>query len=137
MKYYLESLILFLIYGVAYYLIEVAFRGHSDLAMFVVGGVCGVAIGLINEVFTYETSLIVQGLIGMMIVTSIEFITGYILNVRMGLGIWDYSSLPFNIMGQVCLLFSCYWFLLSILVVVIDDFLRERLFGERREHYRI
>ena len=35
---------------------------------------------------------------------------------------WDYSDLPLNIQGRVCLQYSIYWGLLSLLLLyVIDD----------------
>ena len=38
---------------------------------------------------------------------------GMILNRGLNLNVWDYSALPFQLAGQVSLLFSFYWFLLS------------------------
>ena len=43
-----------------------------------------------------------------------EFITGAVVNVLLGWGVWDYSDRPLNLYGQVCLLYSLYWLLLSI-----------------------
>ena len=46
--------------------------------------------------------------------TVLEFITGCIVNLRFGLGVWDYSSVPFNLLGQVCLPFSVGWSMLTL-----------------------
>ena len=46
-------------------------------------------------------------------ITFLEWITGCVLNIWMKMDIWDYSKLPMQIMGQVCLIFSFFWFLLS------------------------
>ena len=46
--------------------------------------------------------------------TVLEFITGCIVNLRFGLGVWDYSSVPFNLLGQVCLPFSIGWSMLTL-----------------------
>ena len=43
-----------------------------------------------------------QMLICSIIITAVEFTSGLILNVWLGLGIWDYSNMPFNILGQIC-----------------------------------
>ena len=59
------------------------------------------------------------------LITVFEFILGYILNIKLGLGIWDYSNIPFNIMGQICLPFSFLWFVLSYFVIMLDDILKE------------
>ncbi|WP_442914636.1 putative ABC transporter permease [Lacrimispora sp.] len=43
-----------------------------------------------------------QILLGDIIVTILEFITGYIVNIQFGWGVWDYSHIPGSIMGQIC-----------------------------------
>ena len=136
MKRLCKHLILFAAGGCIYYLIEMLFRGYSHWTMMVLGGICFVLIGKINEsFFTERMPLLLQGIIGACIVTALEFVSGLILNVWLGLDIWDYSSQPYNVMGQICLLFSMLWILLSIVAVVVDDWLRYLLFGEERPHY--
>ena len=66
-----------------------------------------------------------QMFLGTILITVFEFILGYILNIKLGLGIWDYSNIPFNIMGQICLPFSFLWFVLSYFVIILDDILKE------------
>ena len=68
---------------------------------------------------------LIQMILGMIIITSFEFITGYILNIQLGLGIWDYSNMRYNVMGQICPQFSIVWFFLSYAIVYIDDFIRK------------
>ena len=119
-----KNLVIFLIFGVSYVTLEILYRGHSDVSMFFVGGLCGLLIGLINEV-TPKMPILLQMLLGSVIVTCIEFVTGYILNIKLGLHIWDYSNLRFNILGQVSLLFSILWFLLSYVVIWLDDKIRK------------
>ena len=53
----------------------------------------------------------------------------------LGLHIWDYSSLPFNLLGQICLPFTVLWFFLALLCIFVDDWLRHILFHEERPHY--
>lgn len=131
-----RPLILLVIGGAAYYGLEMLWRGRSHWTMFIVGGACFVLCGLINELFTWDIPLLVQGAAGACMVTAVEFVSGLILNVWMGLGIWDYGNLPFNIMGQVCLPFSLLWIILAMVAVVLDDWLRYFLFREERPHYR-
>ena len=121
-----KNSILFLIFGSLYCLIEILFRGYTHPLMLVIGGLCGLLIGLINDC-SPSMNLISQMLLGTIIVTIVEFISGYILNIKMGLNIWDYSNLPYNIMGQICLQFSCCWFILSYFVIKLDDFLRLKI----------
>lgn len=50
------------------------------------------------------------GGVGALFVTAMEFVVGIPLNLMLGLHIWDYSSLPFNLLGQICLPFTVLWF---------------------------
>ena len=38
------------------------------------------------------------------------------------MNVWDYSGFPLNIMGQVCLLYSVLWGLLSIVAIPLYRF---------------
>ena len=67
--------------------------------------------------------------------STAELVAGLILNVWLGLGIWDYSTMPLNFMGQICLPFCLLWVLLSVVAVVLDDWLRHWLFAEEHPHY--
>ena len=125
--YILKEIIIFIIFGILYGLIEILFRGYTHWTMLVLGGFCGVFIGLLNEI-TPTMKVPIQMLISSIFVTVLELIFGYILNIRLGLHIWDYSNQPFNFMGQICLVFSILWFFLSLLVIYLDDFLKSILF---------
>lgn len=133
---YFKSLCLFGIGGLLYYIIEILWRGYSHMSMFILGGICFLLIGIINEKFTFEIPLWKQQIIATIIITMLEFIFGFILNVILKLNIWDYSHLPFNIMGQICLYFSILWFLLSLVAIILDDYLRYWLFNEEKPHYK-
>lgn len=137
MKSFLKHLILFIIGGIIYILIELGFRGHTALSMFFLGGLCFVLIGLINEAIPWNMGIIWQGIIGSGIVTSLELVSGLILNVYLKLNIWDYSNLPFNFMGQICLYFSIAWIFLSLVAIVLDDYLRYWFFNEEKPHYTL
>ena len=86
---------LFLTGGTAYALLETAWRGHTHWTMFVLGGFLFLILGELNEgLLEWDTPLILQGIIGSAIVTGAELATGMILNVWLGLGVWDYSGMP-------------------------------------------
>ena len=121
-----KNIIIFLVFGISYYLLEILWRGYSHWTMIIVGGLCGLLIGLINEI-TPKMNTILQMLLGSVIVTIIEFVTGYIINIKLDLNIWDYSNLKFNILGQVSLLFSVLWFFLSYIVIKLDDCIRDNI----------
>lgn len=131
----LKYLILHAVMGGMYYIIELLWRGYSHYSMFMLAGICGICIGLINELFSYDMPIWYQAIIGACIVTVGEFITGCIVNIGLGLGVWDYSDMPFNILGQICLSFSVAWIPLSGIAIVIDDYLRYWLFDEEKPKY--
>ena len=133
----LKHAVLAAVGGSVYVLLELVLRGRSHWTMFLLGGLCFVLIGLINEVIPWETPLLLQGVIGSAIVTALEFATGCIVNLWLGWGVWDYSNLPFNLLGQICLPFSLLWVVVSIAAVVLDDWLRYRWFGEDKPHYTL
>ena len=122
----LKEFIIFIIFGLMYITIELLYRGHTHYSMFIVGGICGVLIGLIND-NTPDMPLLPQCVLGAVIITVIELLTGLFLNVYLGLNIWDYSNQPFNFMGQICPQFCIIWCILSILVIRIDDWLKEKV----------
>ena len=132
-----QFLSLLTIGGFIYVFIELAFRGRSHWTMFLLGGLCFYLIGLVSELYPWDMPLISQMFISSIIVTSLEFIFGVFLNIFLGLGIWDYSNLPYNLCGQICLIFSIAWFFLSALAIFIDDFIRWKLFGEEKPRYHI
>ena len=137
LKAILKHAVLALCGGCVYFLIEMAWRDHSHWTMAVLGGVCFVLIGDINEFIPWNMPLILQGAIGSGIVTVLELVSGIILNLWLGLGIWDYSNMPFNLLGQICLPFTLLWVALSIVAVALDDWLRYWLFGEDRPTYTL
>ena len=122
----LKEFIIFIIFGLMYVTIELLYRGHTHYSMFIVGGICGVLIGLIND-NTPDMPLLPQCVLGTVIITVIELLTGLFLNVYLGLNVWDYSNQPFNFMGQICPQFCIIWCILSILVIRIDDWLKEKV----------
>ena len=133
----LKSITLWLWGGFIYYAVEMAWRGYSHPTMFVVGGLCFLIIGGINNIFPWDMGLLWQSLLGGVAITAVELISGLILNVWLGLGIWDYSGIPFNLFGQICLPFCGLWVLLAAFAVWLDDWLRWRLFNEEKPHYKI
>lgn len=137
MKLLCKYLFLFLVGGVLYNLIEILFRGHTHWTMYIVGGVCFILLGLLNEITDWEFPLLWQAIDGGIIITLVEFVAGCIVNLWLGWCVWDYSNMPFNILGQICLPFSVLWCLLSVIGIILDDWLRYIFFGEEKPRYKI
>ena len=123
---FLKNLLIFSIFGLTYGLIEILWRGYTHPSMVIVGGICGLLIGLLNE-RNKKMNLLLQMVEGMVIVTVLEFVSGIILNLCLGLNVWDYSNMRFNLLGQVCPQFCIAWFFLSYFVIRIDDLLRKTI----------
>ena len=127
---------LFFVGATIYVIIEKLYRGYSHWTMFLLGGICFIALGLINEVIPWDMPLLLQMFIGGMIITGLEFITGCVVNLWLGWNVWDYSDLPFNLWGQISLFSSIGWVGLSLVGIVLDDFIRWKFFSEDKPHYR-
>ena len=123
--------------GLLYVLMELTWRGWSHWTMFILGGMCFVALGLINEVLSWSTPIWLQAIIGAVIITALEFITGCIVNLWLGWNVWDYSNMPGNVLGQICLQFFILWLIVALAGIMLDDWLRYRWFGEERPRYKI
>lgn len=133
-----EYLVIFLIGGFAYCTIELLWRGHTHPSMFILGGLCLIIVGLLNEgIFPQNFGIIPQMITGGLVITVLEFITGLIVNVGLGLNVWDYSNLPLNIMGQICLPFTIAWIFLSFVAIWVDDCIRYKLFDEPWPEYEL
>ena len=129
--------ILGIIGGAIYVLLEMLWRGFSHWTMFLLGGTCFVLLGLINEILDWDTPLTLQMLIGCTVITVLEFITGCVVNLWLGWNVWDYSDLKFNILGQISLFSSIGWYFISLVGITLDDWLRYRLFGEKKPRYKL
>lgn len=132
-----KHLSLFLIGSILYYNLEILWRGYSHCSMFILGGICFVLIGLINEYFSWEMKLWKQQLIATIIITTLEFITGYIVNIKLDWNVWNYENLRFNLLGQISLQYSILWFFLSAVAIVLDDYLRYKWFDESKPRYKL
>ena len=122
-----KYLFLFDVGGLLYVLIELIWRGHSHWTMFILGGLCFIYLGLINEVLPWEMPLWKQILIG----------AAGIVNLRLGWGVWDYSGMPGNFLGQICPQYFVLWLPVALVGIILDDWIRYRKFGEERPHYKL
>ena len=51
--------------------------------------------------------------------------------------VWDYSCEQYNLKGQICLLNTNLWFLLSGPAIILFDFMRMILLAQPLPHYKI
>ena len=131
-----KYLFLWLLGGSIYYCIELFYRGYSHISMFALGGVCFILIGLINEILPWDMYIELQTLLGTACVTALEFVTGCIVNLWLKLDVWDYSNLPLNLLGQICVPFMLIWIPLVLIAIILDDYIRHWYFSEELPRYK-
>ncbi len=112
--------------GFVYCLIEILFRGYTHVSMFLLGGICLVSIGLIRRHFAGQP-LAKRMLCSCAVITVLEFLCGLIVNLWLRLSVWDYSGMPGNLLGQICLSYSAAWCLLALPAMAVDRFCFSRL----------
>ena len=66
----------------------------------------------------------VKMLAGGVLITVLEFFLGIYLNLYLQLGIWDYRDQPFDLLGQICPVFSLIWVAFSGAVIGFNRFLK-------------
>ena len=138
-----RALTIMALMGIVYMAIEVSFSalvelkwrlvGSSSLWMMLVGGTLGISLGSFNE--SKEGSSVPYKLrvfLGMFTITAIELISGCILNLWCKFDIWDYSRAPLNLLGQIDIIHSTCWLLLTPFVFWSDDVLRHYLYEEAK-----
>ena len=124
---------IFIIGAVGYALIELLWRGRTHWTMMVTGGICFMIIYALSKLD--KVPLAYKCALGALFITAVEFIVGCIVNRMLGWGVWDYSALEFNIMGQVCLLFSIIWYLICIPAFYLCRLLDNTLFLSYENKY--
>ena len=131
------NIVMFFFGGFFYCVMEMLARGRTHVSMLLAGGICFLMIGGIRQLIGKSAALLSQMLISGLSITIIEFCFGMILNQKMGLNVWDYSREQYNLFGQICLLYSNLWFLISAPVILFYDLLRCLLLDIPFPHYRI
>lgn len=85
----------------------------------------------------WDMPLMAQSAVCGAAITVVEFVAGLIINVWLGMGVWDYSAMPGNIMGQVCPQFLVMWVVLAAVGIVMLDWMRYGVEGGVKPHYFI
>lgn len=123
LKFYL---FLFCIGAVGYCLIELLWRGYTHPSMGLAGGLSFCLIAVIQKRLK-PLKFIYRCIASGLGITAIELIFGGVFNLWLGLKVWDYSLMPINLLGQVCLLYTVMWCFLAAPMLIASDLLRQRL----------
>ena len=133
----------FILIGILYVFIEVAYSsivsgamrlvGQSSLWMMLVGGILGVFLDILNEVkWLNKLSYRLKVFIGGTAIVALEFFSGCILNLWLGFDIWDYSKNFCNLLGQTDLLHAIYWYAITPFGFWVGDAIRHYVFEEEK-----
>ena len=134
-----EVLLVLFFGGTVYCSAEMLWRGRTHISMALCGALCFFVLYRLEELPRFR-SLHFQNFHftgtfhpppGAAVITAAEFVTGCAVNLWLGLGVWDYSGVPFSFLGQICLPFSALWFLLCLAAYPVCDALRRFVFGRR------
>ncbi len=112
-------LALFLIGGAAYNVLEYFWRGYSHWTMAIDGGIC--LVGIFAICTKTELNFIYKVLLSACLITTVEFVSGLVINKYFKLNVWDYSDVPYNILGQICPRYMLLWVALCVPVVAVID----------------
>ena len=126
---------LFLFGFMAYITIEVIYRGYSYPLMGLCGGIAIVLLDQINNKISWDVDILLQGICGSLIITFFEFAIGLLSLNNILPVMWDYSTVPLNYKGIICLPFSLIWILLSILAILIADAINYYFFDDKEVPY--
>ena len=99
--------------GLGYNLVEILWRGRSHWTMTLTGGVCLCILYGIRTAWP-RGRLLSRSLLSACAITAVEFAVGCVVNLWLCMDVWNYSAMPFNLLGQICLTYSFLWFLISI-----------------------
>lgn len=120
-----EILLCFFIYGFLGWCTEVAFAAAKEQRFvnrgFLNGPICPIyGIGVVAVVLLlmpYKNNLLILYIASTIVVTALEWVTGFILEKLFHSKWWDYSNMPLNLNGYVCLLFSLIWGVACVVIV--------------------
>ncbi len=126
-----KNIVLFVVGFMTYITIEVLFRGYSFALMGACGGLAIVILDKINNKLSWNTDILIQALIGSLLITFFELVIGELaLHTSLVPVMWDYSDVPLNFDGVICLPFSLAWAGLSLVAVFIADAITYYVFEE-------
>lgn len=126
----LKAFTVFTFGGLSYGILEILWRGGTHISMFAAGGLCFLIITAIDTSELFGGRILWEAPFCAVSITAVELVCGVIVNLQMELSVWDYSELPLNLWGQICLPFTALWLLLAIPAVLASRLLRHAVFGE-------
>ncbi|SHJ62164.1 Uncharacterized membrane protein [Clostridium amylolyticum] len=133
--YVFELILLLMIYSIFGWMLEVTYafskKGTFVNRGFLYGPLCPIyGFGMLSLLVTIpsESSILYIFIVGMMVTSLVEYITGAILEHFFNTKWWDYTNNFLNVKGRICLSFSLAWGIISIIAIkVIQPFVYSKV----------
>ena len=90
---------------------------------FFIGPFCPVygagAVSLIWVLKRFNKNIPALFFFGIVIASAVEYVFDFVFEAICGINFWNYTYLPFNLNGRICILFSFFWGILAILLIKV------------------
>ena len=129
-----ELLYMALIGSLVYSLLEVAARGFTHWTMTVTGGFLAIVLYLMNWHAPPHTRLL-QYITGAIMITAVEMLVGVADNLILHWNVWDYTDMPLNLYGQICLPFMILFACLCAVGIYLSANILHLLYGEDKPQF--
>ena len=126
----LKNVVLCVVGGLSYGIIELIYRQKTYFLMILCGAIAIILLDKINDYISWDMDILLQGCIGSLIITGMEFTIGNLYLMGIVPKMWDYSNVWLNYKGIICLPFSLIWILLSICAILLADTINYYVFHE-------
>lgn len=125
-----KNSILFIVGFCIYITAEVLYRGYSYPLMGVCAGTVIIFLDKINDLLSWDIDILWQCAFGSLLITLMELLIGKAFLAGYLPVMWDYSSVPLNYEGIICMPFSLIWAVLSFAAVLLADAINYYVFQE-------
>ena len=116
--------LLFVLGAIGYAAIETIWRGRTHWSMMIAGGLCFMLFSIVADRLKGK-HILIKAAVCAVGVTAIEFAFGVVFNLWLKMGVWDYSNMPMNILGQICPLFSLIWVGIAVAFLPLADIINK------------
>lgn len=114
----------FILGALGYAAIEIIWRGRTHWSMAIAGGLCFIIFSLVAEKFKRK-HILLKAAICAVGVTTVEFLFGVVFNLCLKMNVWDYSNMKFNLLGQICPIFTLMWAGLAIVFLPLAEVINQ------------
>jgi uncharacterized membrane protein len=100
-------------------------KGYCSIYLTISGIIAGflLYVTYLIPLFRNINFILLYALIGMVTITGIELLTGYLFNIKLNMQLWNYSKEPLNYKGQISIIRSIGWLLLSFIIYFVNAYI--------------